>query len=283
MIDLTPADVRKYLNTHGHAFQYAVLRRYYELSEQRRSDWTFVAAEFPVGLQNTIHIDFILRSRDTRVYLVAECKRADPARANWCFVKAPYTRRNPSVNELVFQEVEYGPKQTVSKPREVAAGIDNCHLGFELRAAFAGEGTSGGGSAIKDATNQVLRGLNGLVDHMFSSENAMVGRRVSVIFLPVIFTTAMLWVAEGDLSAADLVTGRLPEDWGTLKRVEYLWLNHNQSPALRHQLPYLQPSAAGEFDLSRTLHAEYTRSIYVVGCNGIDSFFKAGLVDWLIP
>ena len=136
MIDLTPAGVRKYLNAHGHAFQYAVIRRCYELTQNGRSEWTFVAAEVPVGLQNTIHIDFVLRSRDTRVYLVAECKRADPARANWCFVKAPYTRRNARGNELVFQEVEYGQRETVSKPREVAAGIENCHLGFELRTAF---------------------------------------------------------------------------------------------------------------------------------------------------
>ena len=84
------------------------------------------------------------------------------------------------------------------------------------------------------------------------------------------------------MSAADLATGRLPEDWGTLKKVEYLWFNHNQSPALRHQLPFSETSApGGAFDLSRTLHAEYTRSIYIVGCNGIDSFFKAGLVEWL--
>jgi hypothetical protein len=284
MVDLTPEGVRKYLNAHGHAFHYAVIRRWHELSEERKdeSDWAFQASEFPVGLQNTIHIDFILRSRNSHVYLVAECKRADPARANWCFVKAPYTRRNAGIDELVFQEVEFKPSSNaVSKPREVTAGIESCHLGFELKTGAPGEGASGGGSAIKDATNQVLRGLNGLVDHLFPSPSSISGSTGRIFFLPVIFTTATLWVATGDLSAADLVNGRLPADWGTLKTVEYLWFNHNQSPALRHQLPYLQ--AASPFDISTTLHAEYTRSIAVVGCGGIDAFFKARLVDWLIP
>ena len=180
MVDLTPADIRKYLNSHGHAFQYAVIRRCYELTQEHRSVWTFVAAEFPVGLQNTIHIDFVLRSRDSRVYLVAECKRADPSRANWCFIKA---RRNHSVDELVFQEIEYGPGGAVSKPRQRSAGIENCHLGFDLRTASPGEGTSGGGSAaIKDATNRVLRALNGLVDHLFPSANAIGDRRGSIFF-----------------------------------------------------------------------------------------------------
>jgi hypothetical protein len=281
MVDLTPEGVRKYLNAHGHAFHYAVIRRWHELSEERESDWTRVTSEFPVGLQNTIHIDFILRSRNSHVYLVAECKRADPARANWCFVKAPYTRGNASNDELVFQEVEFRPGNAVSKPRDVAAGIESCNLGFELKTGSPGEGASGGGSAIKDATNQVLRGLNGLVDHLFPSPGSVSGGRGRIFFLPVIFTTATLWVVTGDLSAADVANGRLPADWGTLKKAEYLWFNHNQSPALRHQLPYLQ--AASRFDISTTLHAEYTRSIAVVGSDGIDAFFKAKLVDWLIP
>jgi hypothetical protein len=75
----------------------------------------------------------------------------------------------------------------------------------------------------------------------------------------------------------------LPKDWGKPKKVEYLWFNYNQSPALRHQLPYMSISAPGEFDISRTVHAEYTRSIAVVGLAGMDSFFKADLVDWLTP
>jgi hypothetical protein len=33
MVDITPSDVRKNLNSHGHAFQYAVLRRWHDVAE----------------------------------------------------------------------------------------------------------------------------------------------------------------------------------------------------------------------------------------------------------
>src|SRR5262245_21648978 len=210
MTEPTPSDARKVLGAHGHGFQYAVLRRADDLSARTR--WVFEVAEFPVGeLQNTIHIDFVLRARDRGVYLVAECKRADLARANWCFVKAPYTRRNASENELVFQEVGHRPDYrpgyqpdnfVFAQPRMKNAGLASCDLGFELRTSARGEGTTGGGSAIREATTQVLRAMNGLVDHLFLRPATSFEEVGSALFLPVIFTTARLWVAEGDLSAA---------------------------------------------------------------------------------
>jgi len=207
----TQADARKVLGTHGHGFQYAVLRRAQELSAQSLSIWFFEVAEFPVGgPQNTIHIDFILRSRNGSVYLVAECKRADPARANWCFVKVPYTRRNAYTSDLVFQEVGHRSSNLVfAKPRTKTSTLANCHLGFELRTSSPGEGISGGGPAIRDATTQVLRAMNGLVDHLFAGGTTTFDREGSTLFLPVIFTTARLWVVEGDLSAADFSTPAL--------------------------------------------------------------------------
>jgi len=39
MVDITPSDVRKNLNSHGHAFHYAVLRRWHDLAEKRVSNW----------------------------------------------------------------------------------------------------------------------------------------------------------------------------------------------------------------------------------------------------
>jgi hypothetical protein len=281
MAELTPSDVRKVLSSHGHGFQYAVIRRAEELANRGLSSWIFEAAEFPVGgIENTIHIDFVLRAARAAVYIVAECKRADPARANWCFVKAPYTRRNAYENEVVFEEVVYQPGGIVhAGPRAKQASIESCHLGFELRTAVKGDGSTAGGSAIKDATSQVLRAVNGLVDHLFPRSAATdFQREGTAVFVPVIFTTAKLWVAAGDLSAAHLTTGRLPDDWGTLKTVSWLWFSHNQSPALRHQLRSTKPTG---FEISKALHAEYTRTIAVVGPEGVDTFLQADLIAWL--
>jgi len=95
MAEPTLNDIRKVLGSHGHAFQYAVLRRAQELFDKGRSTWVFDVAEFPVeGTDKPIHIDFILSNRSNNVYLVIECKRVDPAVGNWCFLKLPYTRRD---------------------------------------------------------------------------------------------------------------------------------------------------------------------------------------------
>lgn len=85
-------------------------------------------------------------------------------------------------------------------------------------------------------------------------------------------------MAKGDLSAADLTTGSLPEEWGAPTRAPWLWYTHNQSPALRHRLPSSDTSAVA---LAEALRAEYSRTIAVVGPDGIDAFFGWDLVSWL--
>ena len=116
--DITQVGVRKYLDNHGFGFQYSVLRFAETLLSQRRSKWHFVVSEFPVGsAENPIHIDFILRSGTRRTFLVAECKKTDSARSNWCFAKAPYLHHNADTSELVFEKV-HRPFGTVN-PRRI--------------------------------------------------------------------------------------------------------------------------------------------------------------------
>jgi hypothetical protein len=121
--------------------------------------------------------------------------------------------------------------------------------------------------------------MNGLIDHFFARSNQGAEDRGIALFLPVIFTTATLWVASGDLGTADLLTGQLPSDWGEIKKVEWLWYTHNQSPALRHGLG--PKEAHNGFDLARVLHAEFARTIAVVAADGLDSFLGADLLSWL--
>ena len=273
-------DARKVLSSHGHAFQYAVLRRGEELANTRKSTWLFEAAEFPVGQANdVVHIDFVLQSASGRVYLVAECKRADPARARWCFVKAPYTRRDAHETELVFEQIRCRPANAVwSDPRVTYRSSRATHLGIELGTKTKGDGSRTGAS-IKEATTQVLRALNGLVEHMFPGSASQVKEAGATVFIPVIFTTAELWLAVGNLGDADLTTGQLPENWAQLEQVPWLWYTYNQSRALRHAL---RPGEdRGAFDLSGALHAEYSRSIAVVGAGGVDAFLTDDPNSWL--
>ena len=98
------------INIHGHAFQYAVLKTAENLFKENASPWVFEASEFPVlNKKIPTHIDIILRNKHEQSFLIAECKRCDPAISNWCFVKAPYVSRKTSsgreriVRELVFK------------------------------------------------------------------------------------------------------------------------------------------------------------------------------------
>src|SRR5579872_5212238 len=82
------------LNRHGYSFQYAVINKAKEAFEQGASAWGFMVAEFPVqSPEKDTRIDFILKHTRNPIHMVAECKRANPALSNWCFVKAPFVQR----------------------------------------------------------------------------------------------------------------------------------------------------------------------------------------------
>ena len=274
----TRDDARKLLDTHGYSFQYAVIRRAEELCAQQRSKWVFEAAEFPVTGSHSqdARADFILRAFDQSVYLVAECKRANPALSNWCFIRAPYTRRNAAEDDLVFQEVPYRLAMVRSPQVITLASGESCHVGLELRSSEKGDANGRVGQAIEDAAAQVLRGSNGLIDHIFGGGWAP-QEPGSTVFVPAIFTTAQLWIVEGDMAEADLRTGKLPTEWGSIRPTKWLWFNYNQSRSLRHHLGLAENNS----NLAIAVLAEYTRSIAIIGPDGVDVFLRGNLVDLL--
>jgi len=107
----------KELNRHGYGFQYAVLKKCEEVAAILEKNltpatWAPLVSEFPVEVQRAgTKIDFILR-RISRwavpgvpVYLLAECKRANPALSNWCFARAPYVHhaRSSTYEPLIVE------------------------------------------------------------------------------------------------------------------------------------------------------------------------------------
>lgn len=271
--------LRKVLNSHGHGFHYAVLRRAAELASSGHSHWTFDGAEFPVVAGGTTtHIDFILRSHSRRTTLVAECKRADPSRARWCFARAPYTLRNPREGEVIFDQFVCAPANILTQSPCVSytsRGI--YHLGHELKTGLPGDGAAQSTSAINQAVSQVLRGTSGLVNHLFEFSRRSYREERVARFIPVVFTTAEIFVTDADLGAADVSTGELPVDSVTAEPAGWVWFNHNRSPALRHDLEWELPSD----DLSKELRHEFTRSIAIVSPIGIDEFLTSNLEGWL--
>lgn len=279
--DLVSTGLRKTLNMHGYGFQYSVLHHAIELFSARQSAWLFDGAEYPVVAGNdATHIDFILRTRSSRTYLVCECKRVDPAKSYWCFSQAPYTWRNQSSTEVVFDRFKCMPANIcIPHPSSHFAQTGVYHIGFEQKTAIPGDGSSHGGSAINEAVTQVLRGSSGLINHLFDYEHRRYENENWIRIIPAIFTTAQLWVTDTDLGNADLKTGNLSADDVKAKKVDWLWFNHNRSPRLGHNIQ--AESYDSNIDLSTELKNEFTRSVAIIGPDGIDRFLTRDLEHWL--
>ncbi|HKC63631.1 MAG TPA: hypothetical protein VKB86_08335, partial [Pyrinomonadaceae bacterium] len=201
------------LNRHGYGFQYSVLNLANKLFIARNSSWLFQAVEFPVEVKGySTRIDFILkRKSEPTFFLLAECKRANPALSNWCFVRAPYIHRNHSdgYEPVIMEHAQSGYAASVTAyAKERPSAYNPCHIGLEVRSNAKGDTQGESGKAIEDAASQVLRGLNGMVE-LLSKNRHILSNWKRADFLPVIFTTAQLWLSNAELSSADIQTGKV--------------------------------------------------------------------------
>lgn len=99
----------KALNSHGFPFQYATVRAFRDAFESRASHWAFEVAELPVECNgSTVHLDALYSNiyGSTKLYLVTECKRSNPATSKWVFAKAPFQTRNHFSSEILFDRVQ---------------------------------------------------------------------------------------------------------------------------------------------------------------------------------
>jgi hypothetical protein len=126
------------LDRHGYGFQYRVLKAANDLFRENTSFFAFEVAEFPVEVQSSdTKVDFILRrtvgpfirrdgtastSRRRPLFLVAECKRANPALSDWCFLRAPFTRSGGFLNALVLDSIQPGNGQFHATSRTIPFG-----------------------------------------------------------------------------------------------------------------------------------------------------------------
>ena len=276
----------KAVNRQGYAFQNALLRQCVGLNESRKSSWSFEAAEFPVEVNGDgTRIDFVLWADQRPYWLLAECKRVNPALADWLFLRTSYVRRYARTEQIIAEQVAKDASGCCSadgveiwNPHPHFVG----HRGFEVRTEKEGESGSSR-DAIEEAAGQVLRGLNGMVNHLTRQPTALgPGRRR--ILLPVIFTTANLWVSDADLSNSDVRTGRIdPKALNPLK-VSYLFYQYHLSPGIKHGVGpssiIREPFAGG---LSLVLARSFIRTVAIVCADGVEDFLTQLPVDRFIP
>jgi hypothetical protein len=288
------ASFQKLLNEHGHAFQHAVIRRIEELDNGRDSCWKWLATEFPVEVQgDTTHIDFILKylqRLDSHGFLVAECKRINPSFSDWCFATAPYVMRGISP-ELLFEGVKRDSTDLCAGVQGFPPRQNIYHIPMELKTRGRKGETTGGRSAIEEAAKQVMRGLNGLINCL--SDNPEILPTVSpgyfdypTFFVPVIFTTARLWVTDADIGAAELTTGEVDLTNAKVEPKEWLWFQSHVSSMLKHSVkqeittenpPHVRPVRN---DFATLLRREYARTIAIVNVDGINKFLEREILSF---
>jgi hypothetical protein len=267
------------LRIHGFGFQYAVIEEIIRLYNAEQCAFAPKFAEFPVEINNTnTHIDFILERVDRSqfpignpFYLICECKRANPAVSNWCFVQAPFYRDGLYFDQIYLESLEinkdWDTKKTfIHQASPQAKKVFD--IAFNVKSDKEGEGDTKGAS---DAVTQVLRGMNGFIEYLGKKENLIrIEHKESFIprFFPVIFTTGELWSSTVELKQADLNNGNLDLPIESLVNESWILFQYNQSQPIRHSIN-VEHSTNKIFDVAQ---AEFTRTVAIVNPKGISSF-----------
>lgn len=271
------------LNKHGYGFQYAVIHRAKELFSKQFSAWEPLAAEVPVDQGPGTKIDLVLRNGSYRnsTWIIGECKRVNPAFADWCFVSAPFTHtgRRPQFERMSSECLYFDPLQPADNPRvriEQREGVwlDKAYqIGIEIRGGGKGDvdaKNKTGTGAIEDAASQVLRGVNGFVNTLVRYPEMLTYERPNIM-LPVIFTTAQLWVSDADLSKSNLTSGNIDVERAGFQRADWIWYQYHTSPALRH--PHeIEREIIADFEM--LMDSQYIRTLAVIGMGGVDKFLQ---------
>ena len=265
---------RSALDRHGYGFQYAVLKAVNQPRSNPFFCWIPWVQEFPVEVRgHSTRIDLVLRDLKKPRYLICECKRANPATANWCFARAPWVAP-PTVREQSFGECigldAYG---NLTSRLVVFLRTENIwQVALEVRTGRKGDERGSSRGEIEEAATQVLRGFNGLIE-LFRQQRQFMSSGQAVL-IPVIFTTARLFTTEVELSEAALETGRISADELEPTERPWLWYDYAQTPGIKH---LVQPAGVSD-DLRNLLYFEYVRRIAIVGARGIDDFLRSP--DW---
>jgi hypothetical protein len=271
--------IRKAFNNHGYPFQHSVLRRGEDCYRAGKSRWYFSVAELPVEVRGShTRVDFVLEHRDQPWLLVAECKRVNPALASWCFAKAPYWRRDHHTDPLTVEVVHRSsfPPAFIARPATLAPVASAVHVFVEAPTPQIGDSGHAGRGAIEAACTQVTRSAQGLVE-FFADSPGQLPEGQQRFLLPVVFTTAALWLLQTDLSTADVETGLLPQTVVAVS-VPWVWLQYPVSKGIQHT----KQNPQATYRLGEALEKLYVRTIAVVSAPAVEDFLSvASQVDSL--
>lgn len=216
------------LNEQGFIFQEKCAQVINESSEG--TGWIVHTTEHPVSLKDQdTRIDIIIRDErqsDSSVFGVIECKKVNPQYNCWLFGRPLYdipvvanaqiikiitNRANPNVQDVNFVpiKIDFGVE---------TFHIDNWWLQVDVNRDRAIQKRSDP-EPLERAFIQVCRGVGGLLIEQKRQREKIIrdgtGEFYDIseaYFVPIVITTASLYIAQYDLSDVDIASGTIERD-----------------------------------------------------------------------
>lgn len=269
------------LNEHGFLFQEkcADLLK----NKQNQTKWRVQVQEYPVSTNvKDTRIDILLRDTSTyirsEIYAIVECKRVSPACA-WLFGNPLL----PSFGEPLLVNLRTEGKPTdytfdihyhqLKVPLDNISTylIDNWWLEVGKRRR-----KNASPQPIEDAFTQLCIGVSGIAQEQEIQWRKASRKEYSAIFIPVLITTAPLYVAVYDLKDVDLASGKISPNkvcFGPrgqeAEKVPWLIVDYGASRSISAERLYEHAEGISPVELEEY----YKRSIYVVNSEHIVEFF----------
>jgi hypothetical protein len=270
------------VNRQGYAFQNAVLQKLHELVDTGASRWRMEVAEFPTEVAGLgTRIDFVLSAHRTDIWLLAECKRVNPAYGEWFFVPTSYLAHEWT-GRFIAEVVTVADRPDIRGIHPLLSGgvvirpysqASYFHRGFQVKTGKQGDPSGGTGDAIEEAASQVTKGLNGMVE--FLDRNLYhLGPNRRRILIPVIFTTARLYTTTTDMASAKVGTGEMDPAALNPEPVPFLFYQYPLSPGIKHSKQSRVAATAESARLPLAMASEFLRTVVVVNAAGIEKFTK---------
>ena len=269
------------LNEQGYLFQEACGHALKKSEEETK--WEVKASEYPVSIEGQdTKVDIVLRSKvvnSPELYALVECKRADPSYIYWLFGAPGLPFGGALCSTLGFECRE----NRIDRPYQASRIVTQ--LKFEINTngveSWLEVKKSSGGRAsnpqnIENAFMQVLKGVGGFAQEQLNQRGKS-RELFKAFFIPVVVTTAELYVAYYETKNIDLSTGKLSNakvSFGTKKQpameVEWVLLDYGVG---ENVAPNPIPENYHGVDPVE-LQKHKTRSIFVVNSKSLVLFFS---------
>lgn len=252
------------LNEQGYLFQEKCCQI---LQTVRHTGWTVTRSDHPVSLKDQeTKIDIVLQRNTPERYAVVECKRADPEYVHWVFGAPGSLVGEADCFLTTIEGWDSGPVKGLEPSasvswNQVSVRTYRAQNWTEVKKDPKRKVSTS--QNIENAFRQVLTGVGGLTQELLSEYRPGTS---PLALIPVVITTASLFVAHYDIHDVDITTG-------TIAKEKVLFGPKGQDPE-EVEWVLVDYSVGETLTPEAILEGSEQRSIFVVNADHIQAFFS---------